>query len=154
MVCSLYWICGSDNVIWPDQYHPQRPLGAGEDPLLSPFRHLQSVCFLHLLTLITVSSVLLCLNVKLRCKPTSIKNISEPDWTEEIFVFIEKLRHRSASLFNTTYPPTPVSTKIFFLRRLGRSRSRRRGLPSPGTTASGRSWGRRKSSWRSPAKTG
>lgn len=158
-VCSLYWICRSDNVIWPNRYHPQRPLGAGEDPLVSRFRLLQSVYFC-----ITASPVRFFLFVNRRWKATCTEIILELEWTcwkanyHPGYSCLSKAQAQICFLFNTVSPPTPLSTQIlitvFSLRRLGRSWSSRRGLLSAGTTASGRSWGRRRSSWRSLEKKG
>lgn len=47
-VWSLYWICWSNNVIFPNQYHPRRPLGAGEDSPVASLRRHQSIFFRRL----------------------------------------------------------------------------------------------------------
>lgn len=58
-VWSLYWICWSNNAIFPNRYHPRRPLGAGEESPVARLRRLHSIFFWRLF----VFSFIWCLEI-------------------------------------------------------------------------------------------
>lgn len=71
-VCSHYWICRSDNVIGPNQYCPERPLGAEEDLLFQA-----SSTRLFSLTFITLVCLFLPVSWRWRCNMNLLKGLSK-----------------------------------------------------------------------------